>query len=252
MPEVAARMNAMPKVVSSRTLALPAVPPPRRVPPSRVPAAPRLDAPTATLDAELNARVDPQAQRYWTSLMKGEAAFRGVPMAGIRASVRHVWVGHGLAAWPVGDLLALAQRWFAGPDAETQLAAVLLLAEHAAGRLMLDHADALAAPLERGHLRDWNVTDWYATKALHAFLMGGDAGGGELEARARALAGWATAPTLWQRRAGLVAFVKLAPRAAAGAVPAAVKGAAREAERLSGLRRRSAGSGFDTEGVRAT
>lgn len=82
--------------------------------------------------------------------------------------------------------------------------------------------------------------------------MGGDAGGGELEARARALAGWATAPTLWQRRAGLVAFVKLAPRAAAGAVPAAVKGAAREAERLSGLRRRSAGSGFDTEGVRAT
>ena len=44
-----------------------------------------LDAPTATLDAELSARLDPKAHRYWTNLMKGEAVFRGVPMAGFRA-----------------------------------------------------------------------------------------------------------------------------------------------------------------------
>ena len=189
------------------------------MPESPVPATPPLDAPTATLDAELTSRLDPKAQRFWTNLMKGEALFRGVPMSGIRASVRRVWSAHGLASWSVDDLLALAQRWFAGAASEDQLAAVLLLAEHAHGRLRLEHADALAAPLAAGHVRDWNVTDWYATKALHAFLTGGgDAGAGDagdgLEPRARALAGWTTAPTLWQRRAGLVAFVKLAPRAA--------------------------------------
>jgi len=186
---------------------------------SVAPGAPRssdapLDAPTATLDAELSARVDPKAHRYWTNLMKGEAVFRGVPMAGVRASVGRVWSAHELASWSVDGLLALAQRWFAGAASEEQLAAVLLLAEHAHGRLRLEHADALASPLAAGHVRDWNVTDWYATKALHAFLTGAaEAGWDGLEPRARALAGWTTAPTLWQRRAGLVAFVKLAPRA---------------------------------------
>jgi hypothetical protein len=177
---------------------------------------PPLDAPTATLDAELSARVDPKANRFWTNLMKGEAIFRGVPMAGVRASVRRIWSEHALESWSVEDLLALAQRWFAGAASEQQLAAVLLLAEHAHGRLRLEHVDAVAAPLASGHVRDWNVTDWYATKALHAFMTGGDTGGGsaDLEARARALVGWTTAPTLRHRRAGLVAFVKLAPRAA--------------------------------------
>jgi 3-methyladenine DNA glycosylase AlkD len=174
------------------------------------------DRPTATLDAELNARLDPKAHRYWTNLMKGEAVFRGVPMAGIRASVRRVWSAHDLASWSIDDLLALAQRWFAVVTSEDQLAAALLLTEHAHARLRREHAAALAAPLAAGHVRDWNVTDWYATKALHAFLTGqDDAGGDDLEARARTLAGWTTAPTLWQRRAGLVAFVKLAPRATA-------------------------------------
>ena len=186
--------------------------------PSAAPGAAALDAPTAALDAALSDRVDAKAHRYWTNLMKGEAAFRGVPMAGVRASVRDVWSAHDLGFWSIDDLLALAQRWFARAASEDQLAAVLLLAEHAHDRLRLEHADALAAPLAAGHVRDWNVTDWYATKALHAFLAGGD----DLEARARALVAWTTAPELWQRRAGLVAFVKLAPRASeafAGFVP---------------------------------
>lgn len=175
-----------------------------------MPATPSFDAATAALDAELDARSDPKARSYWNALMKGEAVFRGVPMAGIRASVRRIASEHGLRAWSVDDVLAVAQRWFAGATSEEQLAAVLLLAEHAQDRLRLEHVDALAAPLAAGHVRDWNVTDWYATKSLHAFLTAAD----DLEARARALAGWTTAPGLWQRRAGLVAFVKLAPRAA--------------------------------------
>lgn len=168
-----------------------------------------LDAPTATLDAALTARVEMKAHAYWTKLMKGEAVFRGVPMAGVRAALRQVWSAHDLDAWPTADLLALAQRWFALSASEDQLAAVLLLAEHVPDRLRVEHVDALAAPLAAGHVRDWNVTDWYATKALHAFLVSGD----DLEARSHALASWTVAPRSWHRRAGLVAFVKLAPTA---------------------------------------
>lgn len=179
------------------------------VPPSPVPLISRLDAPTATLDVELNARVESKSYTYWTKLLKGVAVFRGVPMEGVRAAVGQAWSSHDLAAWPIDDLLALAHRWFAVSTSEDQLAAVLLLAERVPDRLRLEHVDALALPLAAGYVRDWNVTDWYATKALHAFLVNGD----DLEARARALAAWTTAPSLWQRRAGLVAFVKLVPNA---------------------------------------
>lgn len=78
------------------------------------------------------------------------------------------------------------------------------------GRLTVEHLDALATPLAAGHIGDWNVCDWYATKALHAFLTHDP---DDVEPRARGLSTWGTAGSLWQRRAGLVAFAKLASRA---------------------------------------
>ncbi len=140
------------------------------------------------------------------------ATFRGVPMARIRASVRRLWNEHRLGERPLDELLGLAHRWFARPDSEDKLAAVLLVAEHLAGRLDATHHGALAHPLEAGHAADWNVCDWYATNAVHAYLTGGR-GGDDLEPRARAVAAWTTTERLWQRRAGVVAFARLAPAA---------------------------------------
>jgi hypothetical protein len=51
------------------------------------------------------------------------------------------------------------------------------------------------------------VCDWYATKALHAYLT--PAGPVEQD-RAERLLRWTGAPGLWQRRAALVAFVPTA------------------------------------------
>jgi hypothetical protein len=79
--------------------------------------------------------------------------------------------------------------------------------EHLESRLELFHHPDLAQPLEAGDIADWNVCDWYATKALHGYLSGAD----DVEARARAIAAWTLTDRLWQRRAGLVAFVRLAP-----------------------------------------
>lgn len=166
-------------------------------------------APTADLDRHLAGAVTPGAYDFWTTLLKGEAVFRGVPMAGIRAATRAVWGDHALAAWSTDDLLALAHAWFARPASEDKLAAVLLLAEQMPERLSLEHVDALAAPFVSGDIADWNVTDWYCTKAVHRFLKDAD----DLPQRARAVAGWSRAEGLWHRRAGVVSFVGLVPQA---------------------------------------
>ncbi len=169
-----------------------------------------LDAATATLERRLAGAADEATRRHSEAYLKGAARFRGVPMAGVRAAVCETWRTHRLAETSTADLLALARRWFTASMAEDKLAAVLLLAEHATDRLRVEHLDALAAPFGAGHIADWNVCDWYATKALHAFLTHDP---DDVEGRARRLATWGGAESLWQRRAGLVAFVKLAPRA---------------------------------------
>lgn len=162
---------------------------------------------TAHLDELLRVAADDATRRHWERYLKGAATFRGVPMAGVRTSVRRLWHDHALGERPIDELIALSHRWFARPASEDKLAAVLLIAEHLVGRLELSHHRDLARPLETGNIADWNVCDWYATKALHGYLKGAD----DLEARARAIAAWTGADRLWQRRAGVVAFVRLAP-----------------------------------------
>ncbi len=168
-----------------------------------------VDGATAQLDQLLAEASDEGTRQHWERYMKGTARFRGVPMAGIRKAVRRVWQDHALGERSVDELLDLAHRWFARPDSEDKLAAVLLIAEHLEDRLELRHHPALAHPFERDHIADWGVCDWYANKALHGYL----AGAPDIEARAWALATWTTTDRLWQRRAGLVAFVRLAPTA---------------------------------------
>ena len=169
----------------------------------------RRESATQRLTQLLDASADEATRAHWARYLKGAARFRGVPMAGVRTAVRTVWREFDLADRPTAELLDLSDRWFAAEDSEDKLAAVLLLAEHVAPRLTLHELDRLARPLSDGHVSDWNVCDWYATKALHAFLT---AAPDELEERCRALATWGGAQSLWQRRAGLVAFVKLARR----------------------------------------
>lgn len=81
---------------------------------------------------------------------------------------------------------------------------MLLLAERLAPVLEERHTVDLAAPLVTGHLSDWNVVDWYATKALHAFLT---ARPEELIDRVHLVAAWSHGAVLWQRRAAVAAFV---------------------------------------------
>lgn len=168
------------------------------------------DHATASLIARLDATADERTREHWTTYLKGAASFRGVPMAGVRAAVRSVIREHDLPAHDIDELVDLAVRWTTGSHTEDKLAAVLLLAEHLAPQLRMEHAHQLARPLQHGALADWNVVDWYATKALNAYLTAG--GAGPVADRAAVLVKWAGASSLWQRRAGLVAFARTAGR----------------------------------------
>jgi 3-methyladenine DNA glycosylase AlkD len=164
---------------------------------------------TERLQHRLEAAADDRTRQYWERYLKGTARFRGVPMAAIRTAVRTLWRTEQLSGWPTPLLLALAQHWIGQPFSEDKLAGTLLLAEQLAGRLTLDDGDALVRPLAEGKLADWSSCDWYATKALHACLTINPQ---QLPARAELVADWSAAANLWQRRAAVVAFVKLAPQ----------------------------------------
>jgi hypothetical protein len=130
----------------------------------------RVDQLTERLQQLLDAAADDRTRQYWERYLKGTARFRGVPMAAIRTAVRTLWHTEQLSGWPTPQLLALAQHWIGQPLSEDKLAGTLLIAEQLAGRLTLADGHVLARPLAEGKLADWSSCDWYATKALHAYL----------------------------------------------------------------------------------
>jgi hypothetical protein len=146
----------------------------------------QVDQLTGWLQQLLEAAADDRTRQYWERYLKGAARFRGVPMAAIRTAVRTLWHTEQLSGWPTPQLVALAEHWFGQPLSEDKLAGTLLIAEHLAGRLTLEDGDVLARPLAEGKLADWSSCDWYATKALHAYLT---ANPEQLQARAELVGG---------------------------------------------------------------
>lgn len=172
------------------------------------------DEATAQLGDLRQAAADDRTRDHWTAYLKGTATFRGAPMKAVRAAVRMVVREHHLLERTDEDLLALAVAWTARRDSEDKLAAVLLIAEHLRARLRTEHIDLLAVPFADGDITDWNVGDWYAVKALHAYLTPAGPSSSADPHRAHRLLDWTRrSATLWQRRAGLVAFVPTAASA---------------------------------------
>lgn len=161
---------------------------------------------TDELAVLLDAAADDGTRAWWERYLKGAARFRGVKMADTRRAVRRLVAAHDLADADADTWFALSAACFAQPWSEDKLAGVLLLAEHGLATLRVDHVPGLASPLAGGLIADWNVCDWYGVKVLGPFVTAGD----DVEARARAIAGWTTAGPVWQRRAAAVAFVDTA------------------------------------------
>ena len=142
---------------------------------------------------ELQQRLDTHATEkrrdWWTAYLRGEAEFRGVAMADIRAEVQRLPADRELA------FALLRERY-----EEDKLAGVLLLAERLLDTLSAADLPQLAEPFEDGAIGDWSVCDWFAVKVL-APLVKRDG-----ETFARPLAAWSESGPLWKRRAPAAAF----------------------------------------------
>ena len=149
----------------------------------------------AALQRHLDAHATEKRRDWWTAYLKGEALFRGVAMADIRAGVRTLPPDRDLA------MALLHERY-----EEDKLAGVLLLAEHLLDTLGADDLPMLAQPFDDGAIGDWSVCDWFAVKVL-APLTKRDG-----EPFARLLAAWSESGPLWKRRAPAAAFSVLAAK----------------------------------------
>ena len=184
------------------------------------------------LQAELQRRSDPDKKVWWENYVKG-AAFRGTPMREIRSAVRQ-W----LASQPelsAEEGKGLAVELMRQPLTEDKLAGMLILSEHLIEDLGPADLPVFHGLLADEHLGDWGACDWFCVKVLGRML----ARSPDRERIADEVVEWTRSEKLWLRRAGLVAFVNLAPKGDA-ALPGLIARVIAGAERNAGDPRRFA------------
>ncbi|HEV2057762.1 MAG TPA: DNA alkylation repair protein [Solirubrobacteraceae bacterium] len=177
----------------------------------------------AEVQRELERRADAAKRTWWENYVKG-AVFRGTPMGEVRKVVAAFVDDH--RDLTELELKALGCELIAQPLTEDKLAGVLLFSEHLIDRLGLDDLPLLRDLLAGGHLGDWNSCDWFCVKVLGRMLTRAS----DPQPLADELIAWTASEELWVRRAGLVAFVNLAPRGDAaldGLTRRLIEGAAR-------------------------
>lgn len=125
-------------------------------------------------------------------------------MADIRSAV-HEWAGDA----PPAVLRDAAFELLARRVAEEKLAGILIMQERLLPIGALEPGrdiPRLALAFDRGHIWEWNTTDWLCVRVLGPMI---ESGGQPVASR---FAAWVDAASLWRRRAAAVAFVPVASR----------------------------------------
>ena len=119
----------------------------------------------AELQAELERRAEPDKRAWWEGYVKG-AAFRGTPMAQIRAALSDWLTRH-----PELATRTTAFELIREPLSEDKIAGILILSEHLIDELGPDDLPAFRALLAEEHLGDWSACDWFCVKVLGRMLV---------------------------------------------------------------------------------
>jgi 3-methyladenine DNA glycosylase AlkD len=155
------------------------------------------------LQEALNARSTEKSREFWSKYLKGSAAFRGVPMAGVRKVVHAWWMQESLADLTAAAQTKVALRLFEEEPTEDKLAGVLALSEILLPHLSKKNLPSFARLFAKGRIADWNLCDWFCVKVLGKMVEHVD----EPDDLAEAISDWRSSKPLWQRRATCVAFV---------------------------------------------
>jgi 3-methyladenine DNA glycosylase AlkD len=151
--------------------------------------------------------------------LKRRLRARDPSIKAVRACVRGWWTDHDFNNYPGAVTKGVALTLIAQRQPEHKLAGITVLHELLGDQLRVTDVAAFAQLFEDGHLSDHVVVDYFTSKVLVA-LLARAAGRADV---AKQLATWRNADTIWQRRAGCLAFVALAP-----ACDAAILGVALE------------------------
>lgn len=162
--------------------------------------------PIEELAGRLAAAGQAEKKEWWERYLKHEIEFFGVPMGEIRLITRAWAKKHDPSP---AQLRANAFELVRRPIAEEKLAGILLMQELLlpAGQIRAARdLPVVAALFDKGHIADWNTTDWLCVRVLGKLI--------ENDGRptAKRIAAWTDAPGLWRRRAAAVSFVPVAGR----------------------------------------
>ena len=155
------------------------------------------------LQQELDKRATDKSRTFWQKYLKGNATFRGVPMAGVREAVHAWWRDEDLHDQTPAAQKRVALRLFEEEHTEDKLAGVLALAEILLWHLSIRDLPAFARLFACGHIADWNLCDWFCVKVLGKMIENAKAPA----SLAATISAWRTSKPLWQRRASCVTFV---------------------------------------------
>jgi 3-methyladenine DNA glycosylase AlkD len=157
---------------------------------------------TADLESRFIAVADSSKQQWWTNYVKG-AQFVGVPMAQVRSIARE-WYREEHADDPVGLCLELGGN----PVSEMKLAGIAIMEHELLPWDGIDGTDLerVRLALSGGAYDDWNTCDWLCVKVLGRIADGAD------RTHHHEVLSWTESTVLWEKRAGLVAFVNLLSR----------------------------------------
>ena len=157
----------------------------------------------------LHTAAKPETAEWFTNYLKGAIVYRGVKTPALKGILSEFLSVTELDKEPDSTQLEHIRYWLSKPMAEDKLIAILWLQKLGKSRRTFDEKvaviqqslDLLEDAFASADIHDWSTNDWLCVRVLETIPL-------KYPSLVDRLTGWRDAPSVWQRRSGLLAFKK--------------------------------------------